>query len=82
LALYLVNVKKCDYEAAYKAIVQWLDKCSQKRHLRFNVRYKVNYALNRSRGEAMKPMKLDTMKVDYTDMYEEIMLRSKIVPQA
>jgi len=50
-----VNIKKYDYETAYKAIGQWLDKCSQKLPLRFNVRYKVNY----------------------TDMYQEIMLKSK-----
>jgi hypothetical protein len=79
LAPYLVNVKKYDYDAAYNTIEQWLDKCSQKRPLRFNVRYKVNYALNRSRREATKPMKLDTMKVDYADMYKEIILKDKVI---
>jgi len=58
LAPYLVNIKKYDYETAYDTVTQWLDKCGHKNRLRFNVRYKVRYALNRSRQTGMKPMKL------------------------
>ena len=72
LAPYLINVKKCDYDIAYDAIAKWLDKCGKKRPLTFNVRYKVNHALNRAKDECMYPMKLDTIKSKYNEMYEEI----------
>ena len=52
-----------------------LNKCGRKKSLKFNVTYKVNYALNHSRKVGMKPMRLDTMKLDYTDMYKEIILK-------
>lgn len=74
LAPYLVNIKKYEYELAYNTIVQWLDKCSQKSSLKFNIRYEVRYALNRAKREAMRPMKLDTMRSNYPDMYQEIMI--------
>jgi Primase X len=74
LAPYLVNIKKYEYEAAYNTRVQWLDKCSQRSSLEFNVRYEVRYALNRAKREAMRPMKLDTMRSNYPDMYQEIMI--------
>ena len=74
LAPYLVNIKKYEYEAAYNTRVQWLDKCSQRSSLEFNVRYEVRYALNPAKREAMRPMKLDTMRSNYPDMYQEIMI--------
>lgn len=74
LAPYLINVKKCDYETAHAMITRWLDKCGRKNPLRFNARHKVRYALNRSRQTGIKPMKLETMKRDYADMYKEIIL--------
>ena len=49
-----------------------LDKCGKKRSLTFNVRYKINYALNRAKDECMYPMKLDTIKSKYPEVYEEI----------
>lgn len=72
LAPYLVNIKQCDYDMAYNTIIQWLDKCGQKCRLTFSSRYKVRYALNRSRQNGIKPMKFETMKNDYSDMYQEI----------
>jgi hypothetical protein len=47
LASYLVNVKNYDYNTAYDTIVRWLDKCADKRPLKFNVNYKIRCALNR-----------------------------------
>jgi hypothetical protein len=46
--------------------------------LKFNVRYKANYALNRSMKECMRPMRFDTMKAGYPDMHREIMLHQTI----
>lgn len=72
LAPYLVNVKKCDYDVAYDTITKWLDKCGKKRSLTFNVRYKVNHALNHAKDQCMYPMKLDTIKSKYPEVCEEI----------
>ena len=72
LAPYLINVRKCDYDVAYDTIAKWLDKCGKRRSLTFNVRYTVNHALNRAKDECMHPMKLDTIKSKYHEMYQEI----------
>jgi hypothetical protein len=70
LAPYLVNVKKCDYDTAYDTIAKWLDKCAKIRSLDFNPRYKINYALKRANnGPVLYPMKLDTIKSKYSEMY-------------
>jgi hypothetical protein len=45
--------------------------CAKKRPLTFNARYKIKYALNRAKDECMYPMKLDTIKSKYHEMYEE-----------
>jgi Primase X len=79
LAPYLINIMKYDYEAAYNTIIQWLDKCGQKNPLRFNARYKVCYALNRSKKTGIKPIRLDTMKREYAEMYKEIILSQNIL---
>jgi hypothetical protein len=42
--------------------------------LEFNVRYELRYALDLAKREAMRPMKLDTMRSNYPDMYKEIMI--------
>jgi hypothetical protein len=72
LAPYLVNVKKYSYNAAYDTIANWLDKCAEKRSLTFNVRYKVNHALKHAKDQCMYPMKLDTIKSKYHELYNEI----------
>ena len=72
LAPYLINVRKCDYDVAYDTIAKWLDKCSKRRSLTFNVRYTINHALNRAKDECIHPMKLDTVQSKYHEMYQEI----------
>ena len=73
LAPYLLNVKKYDYNAAYCTIAKWLDKCAGKRRLTFNVNYKIRSALNRAQnGPVLYPMRLDTIKSKYPEMYEEV----------
>jgi hypothetical protein len=70
LAPYLINIRKCDYDVAYETIAKWLNKCGKTRSLTFNVRYTVNHALNRAKDECRYPMKLDTRKSKYPEMYE------------
>ena len=72
LAPYLVNIKQCGYNDAYNKMVGWLNRCSQKRRLDFNARFKVRYALNRSKHNGIRPMRLDTMKESYSDLYQEV----------
>jgi hypothetical protein len=82
LAPYLINVKKCDYDVAYNTIVKWLDKCDRIRPLDFKPRYKVNYALKRANyGPVLYPMKLDTVKSKYPEMYAEIFALQQQKPQ-
>jgi hypothetical protein len=50
------------------------NKCGRRNSLRFNAKYKARYVLNRSRQTMIKPMKLETMRRDYPDMYKEINL--------
>ena len=79
LASYLVNVKKYDYNTAYDIIVRWLDKCAGKRLLKFNVNYKIRCALNRvsnkKDGRVLYPMRLDTIKSKYPEMYGEVFIK-------
>jgi Primase X len=72
LAPYLVNIKQCDYNDAYNRIVSWLNRCSQKRRLDFNARYRVKCALSKSKQNGIKPMRLDTMQTNYLDVYQEV----------
>jgi hypothetical protein len=74
LAPYLVNVKKCDYDTAYNIIANWLDKCGKIRRLDFNPRYRINYALKRANSNTgpLYPMKQETIKSNYPQMYTEI----------
>ena len=73
LAPYLINIKKYDYNTAYDTILKWLDKCAGKRPLTFNANYKLRCALNRAQnGPVLYPMRLDTMKSKYPEMYREV----------
>lgn len=73
IAPYLVNIKQCHYNEAYNTIISWLDRCGQKRRLDFNARLKVRYALNRSKQNGTRPMRLDTIKESYFDVYQKMM---------
>jgi hypothetical protein len=73
LAPYLINVKKCDFDIAYNTIANWLDKCGKIRRLDFTARARINYALKHANyGPALYPMRLDTIKSKYPEMYAEV----------
>jgi hypothetical protein len=66
LASYLLNIKKYDYNTAYD---------TGKRRLTFNVNYKIRSALNRAQnGPVLYPMRLETMKSKYPEMYKKVLL--------
>jgi hypothetical protein len=77
IAPYFVNIKQYDYDTAYSKIGEWLDKCGRKKRLDFSPRFKITYALKRSLKTGIKPMRLETMKNDYNDMYNEIGVNEK-----
>lgn len=71
IAPYFANIKQYDYDTAYSKIAEWLDKCGRRRRLDFNPRDRISYALKRSLRTGIKPMKLETMRDNYLDMYME-----------
>jgi hypothetical protein len=75
IAPYLVNIKQCDYSDAYNKIINWLNKCGQKRRLDFNARYRVKCALNKSKQNGIRPMRLDTMQTSYLDVYQAVVTK-------
>jgi hypothetical protein len=78
LAPYLINVRKCDYSTAHGIIADWLDKCTRIRSLDFNARNKISYALKHAKdGPVLYPMRQDTMREKYPQMYAEIFARSE-----
>lgn len=72
IAPYFVNIKQYDYDIAYSMIAEWLDKCGRRRRLDFNPRDRISYALKRSLKTGIRPMKLETMKKKYFEMYREV----------
>lgn len=72
IAPYLVNIKQYDYDTARAMLAEWLDKCGRKKRLDFNPRFKISYALKRSLKTGITPMRLETMKNNYSDTYNEI----------
>jgi hypothetical protein len=75
IAPYLVNIKQYDYDIAYSKLAEWLDKCGRRRRLDFNPRDKISYSLKRSLKTGMKPMKLETMKNSYYQLFDVLLHR-------
>jgi hypothetical protein len=47
------------------------------RRLDFNPRDRISYALKRSLRTGIKPMKLETMKQNYLEMYTEVVFNKE-----
>jgi hypothetical protein len=70
LAPYLINIKKLSYDAASNIINSWLSKCGELRQLDQNFDYTVRYALKYSAKNGNRPLKLDTLKLKNTALYD------------
>jgi hypothetical protein len=70
LAPYLINIKKLSYDAASNIINSWLSKCGKLRQLDQNFDYTVRYALKYSAKNGNRPLKLDTLKLKNTALYD------------
>ena len=73
LAPYLITVKGLDYDKAYSVLEQWLDKCNDVKRLepdRTSFRYRIRYCLDIAENQERKPIKFDTFKEYYPDVYK------------
>ena len=65
LSWLLINIKKVSYDDALNIINSWLSKCGKLRRLDQNFDYTVRYALKYSAKNGHKPIKYDTLKLEY-----------------
>jgi hypothetical protein len=78
LAPYLITVRGLDYDKAYAILETWLDKCNEVKRLepdRTTFRYRLRYCLDTVEDQERKPIKFDTFKEYYPDIYKKIKLR-------
>jgi hypothetical protein len=77
LAPYLITVKGLDYDKAYSVLEQWLDKCNDVKRLEpdwTSFRYRIRYCLDIAENQERKPIKFDTFKEYYPDVYKSLKL--------
>lgn len=76
LSRYLINIKKLEYEEAYKIIWEWLDRCAKLKPLQpsnsYFDRYVVRYQLDTAQENGIPPMSEYKMKSDYPELYESL----------
>jgi Primase X len=70
LAPYLINVKKLSYDVALNIINSWLGKCGELRKLDQDFNYMVRYALKYCAKNGNRPLKLDTLRLKNTVLYD------------
>lgn len=77
LAPYLITVKGLDYDKAYDTIEEWLEKCDDIRRLEpgwTSFRYRIRYCLDTAENQERKPIKFETFKSTYPDIYKKLNL--------
>lgn len=75
LAPYLIGVKGMDYDDAYHTIERWLEKCDEIRSLDpswDSFRYRMRYCLNAAEDQERKPIRFETFKELYPQIYREL----------
>jgi Primase X len=75
LAPYLINVKEMDHDDAYHIIESWLEKCDEIKSLDpswDSFRYRMRYCLNAAEEQERKPIRFETFKEFYPDIYREL----------
>jgi hypothetical protein len=68
LAPYLLNKHKLIYQNSFNIISEWLDRCSQQRHLDFNVSQRINEGL-RGSNEGYMPISFDKLREENPELY-------------
>jgi hypothetical protein len=75
LALYLITVKGLDHNKAYDMIETLLDKCEDVRRLEPGwtaFRYRLRYCLDTAEDQDRRPIRYDTFKEYYPEIYEKL----------
>jgi Primase X len=71
LTPYLLNKRKLKSEVTFNIISEWLDRCSQQRHLDFNVSQKIKDGL-RGSADGYMPIAYDKLKEENPALYLKI----------
>jgi hypothetical protein len=77
LAPHLITVRGLDYDKAYSILEAWLDKCNELRQLepdRNSFRYRIRYCLDTAESQERKPIRFETFKEYYPDVYKSLKL--------
>jgi Primase X len=77
IAPYLITIKGMDYDDAYHVIESSLEKCDQIRSLDpswDSFRYRIRYCLDTAEDQERKPIRFETFKEYYPDVYESLKL--------
>jgi Primase X len=75
LAPYLITVRDIEYDKAYHIIEAWLERCDQIRSLEpdwNSFRYRIRYCLDNAEDQERKPIRFETFKEYYPDIYREL----------
>jgi hypothetical protein len=75
LAPYLTTVKVYEFDKAYHILEDWLDKCDAVRSLEPDwtaFRYRVRYCLDTAEEQERKPIRFETFKEYYPDVYKQV----------
>ena len=72
LAPYLVNIRRPANKKAFEIIKEWLELCSARRKLDFNVNSLISNALHNALKSCYKPMRLDTLKARNPEIYKRL----------
>jgi Primase X len=83
LAPYLVTVRKMSYDKAYSVLTGWLERCAGVRRLEpdwTTFRYRLRYCLEAAEQQQRKPIKFETFKEYYPELYKELFPAGRYKP--
>jgi hypothetical protein len=75
IAPHLITVKGLDYDKAYAMLEEWLYKCNDVKSLESSLtalRYRIRYCLDTAEEQERKPIRLDTFREYYPDLYAKL----------
>jgi hypothetical protein len=76
LAPYLITIRGMDFDKAYSVLETWLEKCHNVRRLEpdwSSFRHRLRYCLKTAEDQERKPIRFETFKEYYPELYEEVL---------
>lgn len=76
LTPYLITIRGLDPDRAYPILESWLYKCAEVRRLEpdwNSFRYRIRYCLDVAENQERKPIRFETFKEYYPDIYREVL---------